>query len=83
MASPVRNRALRAAAGGGIDIGAVTAKALTEQKNLSIVAGVEPDVPIVQTDPAKLQQVIGALGDLLAHLGQLGGFGRVSGLHTS
>lgn len=33
-------------------------KPLAEQKNLSIVSSTAPDVPIVQTDPAKLQQVL-------------------------
>jgi signal transduction histidine kinase len=33
-------------------------KPLTEQKQLNIVAGVTPDVPIIETDPAKLQQVL-------------------------
>ena len=33
-------------------------KPLSEQKGLSLVSAVDPDVPIVQTDPAKLQQVL-------------------------
>ena len=33
-------------------------KPLTESKSLSIVAAVGADVPIIQTDPAKLQQVL-------------------------
>jgi signal transduction histidine kinase len=31
---------------------------LTEQKDLALVTSVAPDVPIVQTDPGKLQQVL-------------------------
>jgi signal transduction histidine kinase len=31
---------------------------LTEQKNLTIFTSVAPDVPIIQTDPGKLQQVL-------------------------
>ena len=33
-------------------------KPLSEQKGLSIVASVDADVPIIQSDPAKLQQVL-------------------------
>jgi two-component system, NarL family, sensor histidine kinase BarA len=33
-------------------------KPLAEQKNLTIAATVSPDVPILQTDPAKVQQVL-------------------------
>ncbi len=33
-------------------------KPLTESKSLSIIASVSTDVPIIQTDPAKLQQVL-------------------------
>ena len=33
-------------------------KPLTEQKSLTIAPSVAPDVPIIQTDPAKLQQVL-------------------------
>jgi len=33
-------------------------KPLTESKSLNIVTSVGPDLPIIQTDPAKLQQVL-------------------------
>jgi signal transduction histidine kinase len=33
-------------------------KPLSEQKNLSIVTSASPDVPIIHSDPAKLQQVL-------------------------
>lgn len=33
-------------------------KPLTEQKNLSIISIVSPDLPIIETDPAKLQQIL-------------------------
>jgi two-component system, NarL family, sensor histidine kinase BarA len=33
-------------------------KPLAEAKNLSIISAVAPDVPIIQTDPAKVQQVL-------------------------
>ncbi len=33
-------------------------KPLTEQKNLTIVPSVTPDLPIIETDPAKLQQIL-------------------------
>src|SRR6185503_14094778 len=33
-------------------------KPLTESKKVTILEGVAPDVPIIHTDPAKLQQVL-------------------------
>ena len=60
MASPVRNRALRAAAGGGIDIGAVTAKA----GELAVMGWVRPTGEIhAEGAPDAVQALVAFLGE--------------------
>ncbi|HEX8156653.1 MAG TPA: DNA polymerase ligase N-terminal domain-containing protein [Solirubrobacteraceae bacterium] len=60
MASPVRNRALRAAAGGGIDVGAVTAKA----GELAVMGWVRPTGEIhAEGAPDAVQALVAFLGE--------------------